>query len=197
MCGGKIAYLLLVSLTNIRMNIHNKASAHAFLLTALISIVELLHPIKRMWSVLEACLFHHCLNIVVELLKITTQIGQMMSDPLGNLHFCFTSLVTYIANTPEGSLVACICGKTSPITMASHNDFGDTFCHPPCTGATTLSQLSHIQCNLNDVLHYFTQCTPFRLNGVAVHFWHDWCHSNPAHFISPEGPRLHHWHWFS
>ncbi|KAG6369260.1 hypothetical protein JVT61DRAFT_15532 [Boletus reticuloceps] len=195
MCGGKVAYPLLISLANIRMNIRNKASSHAFLPAALIPIPEFLHPVKRMRSVLEACLFHYCLNIIVEPLKIAAQMGRMMSDPLGNLWFCFTPLAAYIADTPEESLVACVRGKTSPVTMASHHSFGDAFRHPPRTGATTLSQLSRIQCDPNDVLRYCIQCTLFRLNGVAAPFWHDWPHSDPARFISPEG--LHHWHRFS
>ena len=70
-CGGRVAYLLLISLANIRMDIHNKASAHAFLLTALLPIVEFFHPMKRIWSVLEVCLFHKCLSIIVEPLKVT------------------------------------------------------------------------------------------------------------------------------
>ena len=70
MCGEKVAYPLLISLTNIRMNIHNKASSHMFLLTTLIPIAEFLYLMKRIWSILEACLFHDCLIIVVEPLKI-------------------------------------------------------------------------------------------------------------------------------
>lgn len=70
MCGGKVAYLLLISLANIRMNIHNKASSHVFLLTALIPCAKFLHPMKRMQSILGARLFHDCLDIVVEPLKI-------------------------------------------------------------------------------------------------------------------------------
>ena len=87
-----------------------------------------------------------------------------------------------------------VCGKTSPVTMASYNDFSDTFHHPPCTSATTHSQLSHIRCNLNDVLCYFVECMPFRLNGVLILFWIGWLYSDPAFFISPEGS--HHWFQF-
>ncbi|KAI6022651.1 hypothetical protein EDC04DRAFT_2575107, partial [Pisolithus marmoratus] len=53
-------------------------------------------------------LFHHCLDIVLEPLKQAACFGRMMSDPIGNLHYCFTPLVSYIIDTPE----ACIRGCT-------------------------------------------------------------------------------------
>ncbi|KAF8419490.1 hypothetical protein L210DRAFT_3366672, partial [Boletus edulis BED1] len=81
MCGRKAAHPLLISLANIRMAVRNKASSHAFLLLALMPISQFLHPNKRMCSVLDARLFHQCLDIVVEPLKTAARIGRMMSDP--------------------------------------------------------------------------------------------------------------------
>ncbi|KAI5989502.1 hypothetical protein EDD15DRAFT_2171313 [Pisolithus albus] len=83
-CGGKVAHPLLISLANIRMNVRNKASSHAFLLTALMPIVEFIHPVPRIHSVLEARLFHACLDLILEPLKKAAQLGWMMADPLGN-----------------------------------------------------------------------------------------------------------------
>ncbi|KAF8436374.1 hypothetical protein L210DRAFT_3319453, partial [Boletus edulis BED1] len=124
MCGGKAAHPLLISLANIRMAVRNKASSHAFLLLALMPISQFLHPNKRMCSVLDARLFHQCLDIVVEPLKTAARIGRMMSDPVGNLQHCFTPLAAYIVDTPEACMLACVCGKTSPVTMASYKEFG-------------------------------------------------------------------------
>ncbi|KAI6027166.1 hypothetical protein EDC04DRAFT_2549655, partial [Pisolithus marmoratus] len=73
--------------------------------------------------VLEAHLFHECLNIVLQLVKIATQIGQMMSDPIGNLHHCFTLLAAYITDTPEACMLACVHRQMSPVTMASYKNF--------------------------------------------------------------------------
>ncbi|KAG2130957.1 uncharacterized protein EDB93DRAFT_1243199 [Suillus bovinus] len=92
MTGGRVAYLLLISLANIKMATRNKVSSHAFLLTALLPIAEFLHPVKQMQSVLEARLVHQCLDIVLELLKQAARIGWMMSDPLGNLRYSKTTL---------------------------------------------------------------------------------------------------------
>ncbi|KAI6116475.1 hypothetical protein F5141DRAFT_972537, partial [Pisolithus sp. B1] len=90
MCGGKVAHPLLISLTNIHMDIRNKGSSHAFLLLALMPIPAFTHPATQICSVLEACLFHHCLDIVLEPLKQAACFGRMMSDPIGNLCYCFT-----------------------------------------------------------------------------------------------------------
>ncbi|KAI6033569.1 hypothetical protein BKA83DRAFT_4486662 [Pisolithus microcarpus] len=75
MCGGKVAHPLLISLANIKMAVRNKASSHAFLLNALMPIVEFIHPMHWMHSVLEARLFHECLDIVLQPLKVAAQIG--------------------------------------------------------------------------------------------------------------------------
>ncbi|KAI6018441.1 hypothetical protein BKA83DRAFT_123305 [Pisolithus microcarpus] len=172
MCSGKVTHPLLISLTNIKMAVQNKASLHAFLLNALMPVIEFIHPMHRMCSVLEAHLFHECLDIVLQPLKVAAQIGQMMSDPAGNLHHCFTLLAAYIVDTPEACMLACVRGKMSPVMMASHKDFGDAFQHEHHTGVRMLSQLSHIQCDPNDLERYFAQCEEFRLSGVVELFWH-------------------------
>jgi hypothetical protein len=84
-------------------------------------IPRFLHDTTRMCSVLEARLFHHCLDIVLEPLKIAAHIGRMMSDPIGNLRYCFTLLVSYIVDLPEAAMVACVRGQTSPVTLAKYD----------------------------------------------------------------------------
>ncbi|KAG1741923.1 hypothetical protein EDD22DRAFT_982197 [Suillus occidentalis] len=95
------ATLLGVILSSDKTNITNmtggRASSCAFLLTALLPIAEFLHPVKRMQSVLEARLVHQCLDIVLEPLKQAAHIGRMMSDPFGNLRYCFTPLASFRA----------------------------------------------------------------------------------------------------
>ncbi|KAI5989665.1 hypothetical protein EDD15DRAFT_2171128, partial [Pisolithus albus] len=170
------------------------ASSHAFLLNALMPVVEFIHPMHRICSVLEARLFHKCLDIVLQPLKVAARIGRMMSDPAGNLHHCFTLLAAYIVDTPEACMLACVRGKTSLVTMASYKDFGDAFQHERHTGARTLSQLSRIQCDPNDVERYFALCKDFRLSSIAEPFWRyrNWPLSDPANFLMPEP--LHHWY---
>ncbi|KAI6014890.1 hypothetical protein BKA83DRAFT_4129616 [Pisolithus microcarpus] len=173
-CGGKVAHPLLISLANIRMNVRNKGSSHAFLLTTLMPIAEFIYPVMRIHSVLEARLFHACLDFVLEPLKKATQFGQMMADPLGNVRFCFTPLVSYIVDTPEVCMLACVRGKTSPVTKAMYKNFGDPFRHSPWTGEETLHQLESIPCDPDDVEAYFDVF----LTPECLHHWHrmSWDH---------------------
>ncbi|KAG6372948.1 hypothetical protein JVT61DRAFT_6988 [Boletus reticuloceps] len=107
-CRGKVAHPLLISLANIKMHARNKAAAHGFLLLALLPFPEFIHETARMQSVLEARLFHHCLDIVLEPLKQEMKRGVTMPDPLGELRYCFTPLISYIADTPEACVISCV-----------------------------------------------------------------------------------------
>ncbi|KAI5982061.1 hypothetical protein EDD15DRAFT_2378525 [Pisolithus albus] len=151
-----------------------------------------IHPVRRMCGVLEERLFHQCLDIVLEPLKQAARLGRMMSDPVGNLRYCFTHLVSYIVDTPEARMLACVRGNTSPVTTAMYKDFGDPHRHPSRTAATTLAQLASIECDVLDVDQYFAACERFRLNGVSHPFWRDWPLAEPSEFLTPES--LHEWH---
>jgi hypothetical protein len=174
------------------MDTRNKAAAHGFLLLALLPIAEFVHELPRMRSVLDARLFHHCLDIVLEPLKQAMEKGTTMPDPLGNLRYCFTPIASYILDTPEAMLVSVVRGKTSPITMASHKQFGDPFQHPPRTAAITKQQLQSIERLAALLKEYFAACEEFRLSGVLLPFWRDWLLASPHLFLTPEA--LHHWH---
>ena len=193
MCGGRTAHPLLISLANVKMAVRNKGSSHVFLLLALMPIIKFTHPVTWMRSVLDAHLFHQCLDIILEPLKQATRIGHMMSDPTGNLWYCFTPLVSYIANTPEACMLACMRGLTSLVTMASYKNFGDSDQHLPHTTAITLAQLTIVMdyCNPNDVNTFFAVCKQFHLSGISYPFWHNWPLAEPSCFLTPEG--LHHW----
>ncbi|KAL4065736.1 hypothetical protein V8B97DRAFT_2025637 [Scleroderma yunnanense] len=130
-CDGKVAHPLLVSLANIHMDLRNKGLSHVFL----------------------AHLFHQCLGIILEPLKCAAHLGQMMSDPVGNLHYCFRPLVSYIVDISKACILALV-------TMAMYMEFGDPDCHAPHTAVVTLTQLNSIQCESNNVEEYFAACRP-------------------------------------
>ncbi|KAG1798345.1 hypothetical protein EV424DRAFT_1352575 [Suillus variegatus] len=182
MTGGRVAHPLLISLANIKMATQNKASSHAFLLTALFPITKFLHPVKQMQSILEAHLP----------LKQAAHIGQMMSDPLRNLRYCFTPLASYIVDTPNACMLACVQGKTLLVTLAMYKEFGDAFRHPPRTAKLTVNQLASITCNSLDVEGYFDECFLFCLNGIFLPFWCNWPLADLSWFLTPKA--LHHWH---
>ncbi|KAG1853809.1 hypothetical protein C8R48DRAFT_749594 [Suillus tomentosus] len=165
-----------------------KSSSNAFVLTALLPIPKFIHKKKQIKGVLQDQLIHQCLDIVLEPLKSATREGVMLSDPTGCSRYCFTPLASYITDTPEAMMLACIGGKTSPVTMAMFKQFGDAFRHEPHTRAMTLAQLDvvHSCANQNDIKAFFRESQKFRLNGVAKPFWGDWVLADPNQFLTPE-----------
>ncbi|KAF8414372.1 hypothetical protein L210DRAFT_3730324 [Boletus edulis BED1] len=110
-------------------------------------------------------------RIVLELLEIAAHIGRMMSDPIGNLYYCFTPLASFIADMSEAAMVACVRGLTSPVSLAKYDQFGNL---NPCqrrTGDYTLTQLQSIKVDPDNVEEYFAECEQYRLNGVSHPFF--------------------------
>ncbi|KAI9574126.1 hypothetical protein HD554DRAFT_2044741 [Boletus coccyginus] len=166
MCSGRVTYPLLISLANIKMDVRNKESLHAFLLLALMPITKFTHYISRMCSVLAAC------------------IGRMMADPIGNLQYYFIPLVSYIVDTPEACMLACVQFNISLVMTATYKDFSNPDHH---------YQLASIECNVSDVIKYFAACKQFRLSDVLHPFYQDWPPAQSSEFIMPKS--LHEWHY--
>ena len=202
MTGDRIAHPVLLSLANIRMDVRMKSSSHAFVLTALLPCPKFLIKDRPTHSVLENRVIHLCLDIITHPLKLAARAGRMMADPLGYSRFCFTALASYIVDTPEAAMIACVAGKTSHLTMADYRTFGDPTRQEPRTACTTLAQLATLAAAHNplNLPAYLTAAKAIRLNGVHLPFWRDWClesitqtlPSNPSQFLTPEP--LHHWH---
>ncbi|KAF8425060.1 hypothetical protein L210DRAFT_3509335 [Boletus edulis BED1] len=147
----------------------NKASLHAFLLLVLMPIPQFVHPTTQICSVesvLEAQLFHQCLDIVLEPLKIVACIGKMMLDPAGNLHYYFTSLVSYIVDMPEVAMLACVWGQTSSVTLVKYDQLGNLNTCQTRTGTLTMTQLQSLETDPAAVERYFTECECYCLSGV-------------------------------
>jgi len=129
MTGGCSAHPLLINLANISMEFRNKDSNNAYLLLALLPIPKFIHNKKAIRGMLNAHLYHRCLDVILAPLKAAAQLGIMLADSLGSLHWCFMPLVLFIADMPEAQLISCVSGKTSPVTTASYKQFGDAFRH--------------------------------------------------------------------
>lgn len=194
MTGDRVAHPLLISMANISMDYRMKTSYHVFSLLALLPVPKFTPKDKKIRGVLENRLIHECLDIVLQPLKSAASVGVMMSDPVGNLRYCFTPLAGYIVDTPEAALLAGVGGKTSPLTMAMYKQFGDPFQHEPRTASVTLAQLHVVESKVHpdhDILAYLKEAKVFRLNGVHRPFWQDWPLAEPTVFLTPEP--LHHW----
>ena len=173
LCGGRVTHPLLISLVNIKMSTHLKLSSKSFMLTALLPIPKFVHKNKCMRGVLEDQLIHECLDIILKPVKKAAELGVMLPDTEGHLCYCFTPIVGYIVDTPEAAMLACVGGKTSPVTMAMYKHFGDPFRHEPWTAATTLAQIvvAKSKANPADLVAFFRTAQHFCLNGVSDPFW--------------------------
>ena len=206
MTGDRTAHPVLLSLANIHMDVRMKASNHAFILVGLLPCPKFLVKDRPTRSVLESRTVHLCLDIITEPLKLAARAGRMMSDPCGYSRFCFTALASYIVDTPEAAMIACVAGKTSHLTMADYRKFGDPTRQEPRTASTTLTQLAALASQFNPVElpNYIPAAKAIWLNGVHLPFWRDWIlrslpgspprvlMAEPSQFLTPEP--LHHWH---
>ncbi|KAG0694672.1 hypothetical protein DFH29DRAFT_815067 [Suillus ampliporus] len=115
--GDHVVHPLLVGLTNTRMNTQLKSLSNSFVLTALLPVPKFLHKNKHMCGVLTDCLIHQCLDIVLQLLKEATLHGVMLSDPVGQSHYCFTPLASYSGSKKCPNVYA----FSSNLVIASQN----------------------------------------------------------------------------
>ena len=163
-----MAHPLLLSLANIDADICSKGSLHAHILLALLPVASFIHKTTRVRSLLSDHLVHESLNFMLKPLKVTAAVGVMMSNPISNLHYCFTPIITYTADTPEQCLLAGVSSKVSPVSTATYKGFGDVDPHPPCTAAKTLDEIKWActEANLNNLEEFLKVCRHLSLNGV-------------------------------
>ncbi|KAG2750887.1 hypothetical protein P692DRAFT_201710227 [Suillus brevipes Sb2] len=192
--GNRYAHPLLVSLANIDPGVRAKGSLHAYIPLALLPVAKFLHRNKRMHGVLADRLLHQCINLGVEPLKQAACLGIMMSDPWGFSRYCFTPLIAYVADTPQELVIACATMNSSPVTMATREDFGDPIRHPPRDGSSTLANIAAIITSISpsDHIVFFKACKHYNINSVDLPFWRNWLTANPSSFLTPE--LLHHLH---
>ena len=194
MTGNRMAHPVLISLANIDASIRSKNSLHGYLLLALLPIAKFVHKDSRIRGLLQDRLTHDVLTKLLSPLRTTATVGVMMSDPVGNLRYCYTPIAAWIADTPEESLIAATSPKTSPITVAFSKQFGDSFRHPARTAAITLAtiQIACAEHTPSDYKAFLKVCRRLGLNGVTEPFWKHHLLSDPSQFINPEV--LHHFH---
>jgi len=194
MTGNRMAHPLLLSLANIDSAIRCKGSLHGHVLLMLLPVASFIHKKTRVCSLLSDRLVHECLDLVLNPLKIAAKVGIMMSDPIGNLCYCFTPLVAYIADTPEQCLLACISPKALPVSTATYKEFGDPVPHPPHTPARTLEDIEQVclVTDPDDLEAFLKIIKHYHLNGVHRPSWRNWVLSDPSIFFTPEVLHLFH-----
>ena len=121
---------ILLSLANIKVGVRMKATAHAFVLAAYLPILKFLNVSAPIQAALAACIYHICLGLICQNLKMAEQNSMLIPDPSGALHHCHTLLASWIANLPEQHLLACVFSNQSLFTLATFKQFGDLHALP-------------------------------------------------------------------
>ncbi|KAG1831968.1 hypothetical protein DFJ58DRAFT_719532 [Suillus subalutaceus] len=88
-----------LTLGNIHSEVRMKATSHAWACIAYIPVPEYIVNM-RVW--------HKCMDLVLEKLKVAAEVGEFMVDPMGCRRYAFTPLAAHIADLPEQIMIACI-----------------------------------------------------------------------------------------
>ena len=143
MTGDKEMHLLFLTIANINSDVHMKATSHAWACIAYTLTPEfIVHP--KYQSVLEACIWHRCLDIVSAGLKIAAHTSTFMSDPNNLTRYCFMPLVAYIADLPKQLMIACVTKSVSPISLTEQSQFSNGIQYPLCDRKLTLKKLADL-----------------------------------------------------
>ena len=178
MSGDRVAHPLLITLANIDSTLRSSSSSHTFPLLALLPVPKFIGVKKPLHGILGNRLVHSCLDFITHPLKVASHGGTWLSDYAGKIRHCFTPLVAYIVDTPEATALTGVCGKTSHLTMATYKEFGSPIRQQPRTAASILTSLEILasQFDPSHITVYTANAKKmFRLNGVDLLFWRDWC----------------------
>jgi len=128
---------IFITIGNIDLEVCSKGTLWAWRCAAYMLIVKFcVHPDYQ--SILQARLWHKCMDLICANLKAAAAEGCFMPDPFRFIHYVFTPLVAHICNLPEATMIAAVAKNASPLTMATQEQFGDGILHLPRSGKHTL-----------------------------------------------------------
>jgi len=187
MTGDLEMHPLFLTIANINSQVRMKTTSHAWSCIAYTPSPEfIVHPDFQ--SVLEARVWHRCLDIVCTGLKLAARTGTFMNDPNSITRYCFTPLAVYITDLPEQLMIACVTKSVSPISLAEQNQFGDGIPYAPRDGELTLEILRELCMKIDPwrLQEFLAAAKKAHLSGVQLPFWRDWRFSNPSIFLIGE-----------
>ena len=189
--GDKECHALYMTCGNIKKDVRRKATSHAWLQVAHIPVVKFIDV--QMQGLLVARLYHQCLDIVCEGLKICSRHPQHMADASGMSRLVRTILIAHLADLPEQCVIAAVHTKACPSSMASHDQMGEADPAPIRHADRTLGDIDSLLRVLDPLnLPAFQKAAKqLGLNGVHAPFWRDWQFAEPCNFLVPDA--LHQW----
>ncbi|KAG0702298.1 hypothetical protein DFH29DRAFT_999403 [Suillus ampliporus] len=169
--GGLEMHPVFITIGNIDSEVRSKATSH-----------------ELGDTILQARLWHKCMDLIFANLKVAAAKGCFMPDPFRYIHYVFMPLVAHVCDLPEASMIAAVSKNASPLTMATQDNFGDGILHLPRTGRHTMQLIIRI-CETIDPweLDKFQKATKAAyLSGVHMPFWRDWEYACPSVFLARE-----------
>ena len=188
MTGGLEMHPLFISIGNIPGNIRMAATSHAWRCMAFMPIPKFSAAPKGCQTMLQARIWHRCVDIVTAGLKRLASKGGFMPDPHGDQRLCFTPLVAWTADLPEQLMIACVSKNASPVTEATYKQFGDAHRSSPRTGELTLERIDTLRETADpwQLKSFLSKARAKYLSGVHLPFWRNWRFANPSIFLLPE-----------
>ncbi|KAI6104851.1 hypothetical protein EDD16DRAFT_1736785 [Pisolithus croceorrhizus] len=107
MTGDIEMHPLFLTIANINSKVRMKATSHAWACIAYTPTLDFITN-SEFHSVLEARVWHRCVDIVCTGLKLAARTGTFMSDPNNATRYCFTPLAAYTADLPEQLMISCV-----------------------------------------------------------------------------------------
>ncbi|KAG1891770.1 uncharacterized protein F5891DRAFT_1197466 [Suillus fuscotomentosus] len=185
--GGIEMHPVFITIGNIDSEVRSKATLRAWRCIAYIPVVKFrVHPDYQ--SILQARLWHKCMDLVCANLKAAAKDGCFMPDPSRYIRHVFTPLVAHVCDLPEATMIAAVSKNSSPLTMATQADFGDGILHPPRTGKHTLQLIVEISRTVDpwDLDKFQKAAKAINLSGVHMPHWRDWMFACPSVFLAGE-----------
>lgn len=192
--GDKACYGVYISSGNISKEIRSKGSANCWMMVAQIPII--LFADKKNQGILAARLYHLCMDIVFKTAKAASHKPVLMVDAWGLIRLVRLILFAFLADFPEQLLISAIAANSSPSSLATLKQLGDSFAHPLRHGASTLRRIERLNNKVSpkQISKYKSAAKKLGLNGVHQPFWRDWKFADPCEFFVPDA--LHQWHKF-
>ncbi|KAG1765674.1 hypothetical protein EDD22DRAFT_1014434 [Suillus occidentalis] len=185
--GGLEMHPVFITIGNIDSEVRSKATLRAWRCVGYMPIVKFkVHPDYQ--TILQARLWHKCMDLIFANLKAAASEGCFMPDPFRHLRYVFTPLIAHVCDLPEASMIAAVSKNASPVTMATQKEFGDGILHPPRTGRHTLQLIIDLCKTIDpwDLDKFQKAAKAIYLSGVHMPFWHDWKYACPSVFLAGE-----------
>ncbi|KAG1884610.1 hypothetical protein F4604DRAFT_1878654 [Suillus subluteus] len=160
--GGLEMHPLFLTIGNIQGDVRMKATSHAWRCTVFMPILTFIIN-SDFQTLLRSRLWHKCMDLVCSNLKVAARVGEYMIDPSARLCYCFTPLISHIADLPKQLMIA-------------------------CNGIDTYTLIQQLCTRVDpwDLVVFLREAKKLCLSGVHLLYWRNWRRSNPARFLTPE-----------